>query len=173
MPELRALATRIALMHLEVTDAELLALMRDLASRGYERDGKTVIAPEECGKVTERLISECAAAGCPLDLRLQINCYQDYLQWESDHTACSWEDLVSSRVHNAAHHFIHEPNTMPREDRHRLRRNIYRAIIQETDDPQERLRLYKERTGCERAEYFHRQREVRSGEFDDFDAEAA
>jgi hypothetical protein len=45
LPELRAMATRIEVHRLEVTDAEITALMRDLAGNGFSK-GKAVIGPE-------------------------------------------------------------------------------------------------------------------------------
>jgi hypothetical protein len=166
LPELRALATRISVMRLEVTDAELAALMRDLAAGGYGRDGKQLLEPEKCREVTEHLIRECQTAGCPLDLRLQENSYLDYLLWEADHAACGWQDLVTARVHEAARHFRQQINTLSQEERRAQRRGIVREIVRQTDDADEQLRLYQERTGKSRADYFRRKREVESGEFD-------
>src|SRR6266404_4873734 len=71
LPELRALATRIEVHRVEVSEAELTAFMRQLASQGYKRNDKLVLEPEKCIEVTEYLLKECRAAGCPLDLRLQ------------------------------------------------------------------------------------------------------
>jgi hypothetical protein len=170
MPELRALATRIEVHMLDVTDAELTALMRDLASRGYTQQDKVVIGPQECVEVTEHLLQECRAAGCPLDLRLQQKCFQSYLQWESDWSNTDWRDLVSASVRAAAHHFRHEANTLPREARRKQRRNILREIMSLTDDPQQQEKLYRERTNMSRADFFRRKREIESGEFDEEDA---
>ena len=50
LPELRAMATRIEVHRLEVSDAELAALMRELAGKGYRLDGKVGIGPEECSR---------------------------------------------------------------------------------------------------------------------------
>jgi hypothetical protein len=166
LPELRAVATRIAVHRLDVTEDELVALMRDLASRGYEVNGKVVIRPEECHTITEYLLAESRTAGCPLDLRLQVHAFKNYLQWEADQTVCSWQDLVSARVREAAHHFRHEANTKPREDRLRERRDIVREIMQQTSDAKEQERLYEKETGRSRADFFRRKREVQSGEFD-------
>src|SRR5262249_23282558 len=88
LPELQALATRVSVYRLEVSDAELTALMRDLASRGYQRGGKTVLESEQCREVAEYLIRECHVVGCPLDLRMLENSYLDYLLWEGDHARC-------------------------------------------------------------------------------------
>jgi hypothetical protein len=166
LPELRAVATRIAVHRLDVTEAELVALMYDLASRGYHRENKQVIAPEECRQVTDHLIAECRAAGCPLDLRLQVNCYQDYLQWEADRSACCWQDLVSSQVRAAAHHFRAEANTASPEERKEERRRVLRVILKKSEDAEEQLKMYRDQTGASRADFFRRKREIQSGEFD-------
>jgi hypothetical protein len=169
LPELRALATRIEVHRLEVSDAELIALMRDLARRGYRHFDKTVIGPEECLQVTEHLLSECRTAGCPLDLRLQQKSFQTYLQWEADWSASHWHDLIAASVREATHHFRHESNTLPREARRAERRNTLRAILKKTSDSGERERLYTEQTGASRADFFRRKREVETGDFDESD----
>jgi hypothetical protein len=166
LPELRALATRIAVMRLEVTDDELRAMVYDLTSREHRREGKVVLAPEQCREVADHMLRECSAAGCPLDLRLLSNCYSDYLQWEADLTACGWQDLVSARVREAAHHFRCEPDTLAKEERLARRRQALQDILAETTDPEEQVRLYCERTGRSRADFYRRKHEVQSGEFD-------
>ena len=170
LPELRALATRIEVHRLDVTDAELTALMLDLASRGYRQQDKLVVGPEDCLKVTEHLLRECRASGCPLDLRLQQKSFQTYLQWESDWSSSHWGDLVAASVREATHHFRHDANTMPREARRTQRRNYLREIISHTDDVKEQERLYTDQTGASRADFFRRKHEVEMGEFDEHDA---
>jgi hypothetical protein len=166
LPELRAVATRIAVLRLELTDAEAVALMRHLAAGGYGIGEKLALEPAECLKVTEYLIRECRAAGCPLDLRLQANSYRDYLLWEQDQTRCGWEDLVASRVREAAHHFRQEPTALSREERQAQRRQIAKEVVAQTPDASEQERLYRERTGKSRADFYRRKREAESGEFD-------
>lgn len=170
LPELRALATRIEVHRLDVSDAELEALMRKLASQGYRLQDKLVIDPQNCLAVTEHLLRECRAAGCPLDLRLQQKSFQTFLQWESDFSDCHWRDLVAASVREATHHFRHETNTMPRETRRAQRRNILRAILSQAADAKEQERLYTEQTGASRADFFRRKREVETGDFDEYDA---
>ena len=108
LPELRAMATRIEVHCLEVSDAELAALMRELAGKGYRLHGKVGIGPEECLRVTEYLLKECRAVGCPLDLRLQQKAFQSYLQFAADCSVSHWEDLVAASVRKATCHFRHE-----------------------------------------------------------------
>jgi hypothetical protein len=169
LAELRALATRIEVHRLEVSDAELTALMRHLARDGYERQGQMVVEPEHCIEVTEHLLKECHAAGCPLDLRLQQKAFQTYMQWAAEWSSSHWHDLVTASVREASHHFRHEQNTTPREDRHADRRNLIRILITDEPDSAEQIRIYKETTGASRADFYRRREEVLSGEFDEYD----
>jgi hypothetical protein len=170
LPELRALATRIEVHRLEITDAELTALMRDLAAKGHRVQDKLVIAPEECMKVTEYLLKECRSAGCPLDLRLQQKAFQTYLQFAGDCSVSHWEDLIAASVREATCHFRHEVNTSAPEARKTKRRNVVRDIIGTVADAKEQERVYSEKTGASRADFFRRKREVESGEFNETDA---
>jgi hypothetical protein len=167
LPELRALATRIAVLRLDVSDAELTALIYDIAAGGFRLGGKPALEPAKCEEVADYLVRECRAAGCPLDLRLLHNSYLDYLLWEGDNASCAWQDLVSSRVREVAYHFRHELNTLSQEERRAQRRAVVREILLQTADHSEQLRLYKERTGKSRADFHRRKAEVQSGEFDE------
>lgn len=168
LPELRALATRIEVYHMDVTDAEISALMRDLASKGHCHEGRT-LGPDECREVTEHLLKECRAAGCPLDLRLQQKAFQTYLQCAADHAVTHWQDIVAASVREANCHFKHEPNTSSPEDRKTQRRNILRQLMAAGSDLKDQERLYMQKTGASRADYYRRKREVESGEFDQHD----
>jgi hypothetical protein len=170
LPELRALATRIEVHRLEVTDIELQALMRKLAEQGYRQGAKVVMTAEACLEVTEYLIAECRAAGCPLDLRLQQKSFQTYLQWESDWSTCHWKDLVAASVRQATQHFRQEANVVSREERRKKRRNVLRAICSEMDDVKEQERRYTEQTGFARADFFRRKHEISTGDFDEEDS---
>jgi hypothetical protein len=171
LPELRAMASRIEVHKLDVSDAELTAMMYAMASQGYRQQDKRVIGPEDCLEITEHLLQECRAAGCPLDLRLQQKSFQTYLQWEADLTHCHWKDLIAASVREATHHFRHEANTLPREARRTQRRNILRAILAQTGDVHEQEQRYREQTGASRSDFFRRKREIESGEFDDEEGE--
>jgi hypothetical protein len=172
LPELRALATRIEVFGLDVTDAEQTARMRDLANQGYRRHDKMVIGPEGCIEVTEHLLNECRAAACSPDLRLQQKSFQTYLQWEADLTALHWKDLVAASVREAAHHFRHESNTMSQEAKRKQKRNFIRELkSQFPDDATEQERQYVEIAGKgSRADFYRRKGEVDRREFDDEDA---
>jgi hypothetical protein len=160
LPELRALATRIQVHRFEVTDAELVALMRKLAGEGYQKDGRMLVTPEEYAGVTEYLLDECRSAGCPLDLRLQLKTVNTYLQWHQKETSCHWRDLVAVSVREASHHFRHEVDLTSREGRIAQKQSIVREIIRKTGDPKEQELMYRKKTQASRADFFRRKREV-------------
>jgi hypothetical protein len=165
LPELRALATRIAVHKLDVSDAELAAHMRRVAGEGLKR-GRHQLGPEHCLEVCEFLLGECRAANCPLDLRLLDNSCMDYLQWDANHSRCHWHDLVANRVRQSAHHFRHALSTGTREDRLQAERAVVKEVCRQSESPQDRVRLWRERTGKSEDSYYRRKREVDPGEFD-------
>lgn len=172
LPELRALATRIEVYRLEVTDSELTALMLALAANGYQELGQTIIAPDECLRVTEFLLKECRAAGCRLDLRLQRKAFQSYRQHAAYHAMSHWEDLIAASVREAACHFRHEQNTDTAEARKSQRRNLVREIVAANASAKEQEQAYWNAIKGSRADFYRRKREVDSGEFDEADAAA-
>jgi hypothetical protein len=121
-------------------------------------------------KVTEYLLKECRAAGCPLDLRLQQKAFQTYLQFAADCSVSHWEDLIAASVREATCHFRHEVNTNSPEAKKAKRRNVVREIIGNVADAKEQERAYMDKTGASRADFYRRKREVESGEFDEVDA---
>jgi hypothetical protein len=165
LPELRALATRITVHRMEITYQEMVALMRSISGKGWSRY-QHKLGADECLAVCEYVIAQCQAAGCELDLRLLDNSCLDYCQWESDNSSCDWRDLVANRVRQHAAHFRHEIATLTRDERLARDREIARDICARSDDPQERLRLWKEATGKGHNAFYKRKRECEDSEFD-------
>ncbi len=172
LPELRALATRIEVHRLDVTEAELTALMRRPRRPGLPAARQDAPgARTSASRSRSTCCSECRAAGCPLDLRLQQKGFQTYLQWREEYCHCDWRDLLAASVREATHHFRHETNPLPREAQEdSAPERVLRAILGQTDDAKEQERLYAEQTGASRADFYRRKGEVESGEFDEDDA---
>jgi hypothetical protein len=165
LPELRALASRIAVHKLQVSDVEMCGQMRRIARQGWSRYQHKLEAAR-CSEVCEHLITACRQACCPLDLRLLDNACTDYLLWEAGNSHLHWKDLVTTRVQQAAAHFQHEVSTLPREERKAHERDLVRDILRETADPQERERIWEQKTGKRKSAFYTRKREVESREFD-------
>ena len=76
MPELRAIRTRISHLHLQATDQEIAALMRQIALKGF-RHGEQSMTSDDCQMVCEYLITESLTKLAHLDLRLLDNAFRD------------------------------------------------------------------------------------------------
>jgi hypothetical protein len=165
LPELRALASRIPVHKLEITDAEMVAHMRRIASQGWSRN-QYKLEPETCSKVCEYVIDECRRTNCPLDLRLFDQSCLDYLQWERSEARVHWKDLVTNHIQQVAAHFRHEVSPRSREETKAYERDIVREICQQTEDAQERERLWEAKTGKRKTSFYNRKHEVEHGGFD-------
>jgi hypothetical protein len=166
LPQLRALATRIAVYKLEVTDAEMEALMRQQAAAGYKKDGKVVMEPKECQEVVEYVIEQCRKAQVNPSMRTLVNAYSDRYSHDHDLVHCHWKDMVTQLVKSTADQLRHEVNLLSPEEKKAQRRKLLREILKQTDNVQEQERLYEERTEKSRADFFRRKAEIQSGEFD-------
>jgi hypothetical protein len=159
MPELQSLKTRIPCMRLQPNDNEMRALMRHVSLRGYEHDGKR-LDPADCIKVCEYVIEESLSLHRLLDMRLLINSWNDFLQWEEGDSACHWRDSIAARVRERATYFRTEVSTVTRAARKQLDLDIVREIVQSTADRTERLRLFQERTGKSQPTFYRRLAEL-------------
>lgn len=165
LPEIQAIGDRIFVHHLEITEDQMAAQMRRVASFGFENRGKR-LGPEKCLEVCAYIIDECRRAGCPLNLRLLDKGFGIFLRWDDARTRCHWRDHVASFVRQHTYHFRHEVNTLTREQRLDEDRRIVREILVETEERKEREHLWERRTGKKKSSFYARKREVEGGEFD-------
>jgi hypothetical protein len=93
-------------MKFDVSDAELQALMRHIASKGYRR-GDEEMGAQECQEVCDFVIERSMGCrqiehsmGCrkSLDLRLLVGGFQDYRQRRECQSRCHWHDLIDARA---------------------------------------------------------------------------
>jgi hypothetical protein len=164
LPELRALATRISVHKLEISEAEMTAQLRRIAGEGFGR-GKHQLDAEKSLQVAEFVIAECKAAGCPLDIRLFDHSCLDFLQWDANNSACNWKDRVTNRINQTVLHFRHAVVTMSKEERMDSERETVHRICAQTQDGEEQVKLWKERTGKSRATFHRRKQELGHPDF--------
>jgi hypothetical protein len=158
VPELRAVRTRIACLHLEVTAHELRAKMRQVAAKGYSHDGKR-LERAACLEVCEHLIEQSLSLRRSLDMRLLVNSFHDRLQWEEKDARCHWKDLVAARLRERPT----AQNGVPisRDGRKKNEQMIVVDILQAApDDVVQQVRLWSERTGKSEKSWYRRRREV-------------
>jgi hypothetical protein len=144
LPELRALKTRIAYLHLQPTNEEIIAKMRAIAAEGYAH-GDGTLTPEECGEVCEHVVRRCLDTGRNLQIRVLINAFHDRLQDEAGHADSTWQDLVESQLLEEA--MARPPATERRAERIARERGIALEINQMALSSAEKQRLWTERTG--------------------------
>lgn len=161
LPELHAVKTRIAVTQHLVSDAELRALMRAVARRGHDANGRK-IGPVECVAVAEHIITESLSLHRPLDMRLLVNSLNDYAQWEDGDAACHWRDLVVARVRERPVALREPVSVGRREDRLERERGIAREIAATTSERVERARLWGERTGKSEQTLYRRLAELQA-----------
>lgn len=159
LPELMALRTRIACMHLRATDGELTALMRGVALRGFEHQGR-VMTPAECRGVCEFLVEQSRSLHRPLDMRMLVNSFMDYLAWSEGDAGCHWHDMVATRLKERPITFEVRPDLGTKADRKRRELETTREIAAATTDRAERLRLWVERTGKSEPTLYRRLEEI-------------
>jgi hypothetical protein len=163
VPELDALKTRIDVLHLQADDAEMRALMRSVALHGHAHDGKQ-IAPAECAGVAEYVIEQSAALHRPLDMRLLVKGFHDYLLWEESESACHWHDLVASHLKETATAFREKVERGSRAARKHQETEIAREIAAATRDRKKRFRMWHERTGKSEPALYRRLKELGEGQ---------
>jgi hypothetical protein len=167
LPEMEAVTTRIPVIHLAASDAEVRAMMRHLARQGYEDAEGNRLTPAECLTIAEYVIGQCQGLDRSLDLRLLVNSYEDYLQWSNGEAGLHWQDLVATRVRQRPAG-IRSPVEVADgvgtraaiATRQQADLDIAREIATATADPEERLRLWAERTGKSRATLYRRLAEL-------------
>ncbi|MBL8797946.1 MAG: hypothetical protein JNM56_28870 [Planctomycetia bacterium] len=161
VPELRAVKTRIACLHLEVTAPEIRARMRAIANQGYDHAGLR-LEPAACREVCDYVIEQSSSLRRPLDVRLLINSFNDRVQWEAGDAACHWQDLVTARLHERPMASADRMDRESREERKQRERAIVAEILARTQDRQEQLRLWSEQTGKSQAAWYRRRTEIDS-----------
>jgi hypothetical protein len=159
-PELQALKTRIPCMQLQPADNEVRALMRKIASQGFVHDHRAMDA-QECQEVCDYVLAESLSLHRPLDIRLLIRSFCDYLQWQEGDAGCHWKDQVAAHVRERPIAFQVEVNLGSRAACKARELNIVREISQKTTDREERKRLWKTATGKSEQTLYRRLADLR------------
>lgn len=145
LPALRALATRIDSLRYHPSPDELGALMRHIASQGFEHKGRR-LSPEACSEVAEEVLARTANLSRKLDLRLLVSTLRDRVQYEDGLAEVHWSDLLESRMQGRA---VAPKKALSRVEREsELVRSI--ALLPHP----ERLRRWRDETGKSQASLY-------------------
>jgi hypothetical protein len=162
-PALQAVKSRVRSMCLQPTNDEVRALMRAIATRGYEHENGERIDAEECMRICEFVIAQYLSLQQPLNLRMLIKAFSLYLQWEEGHATVDWRDAVAADVRDRPTWFRHELSLCSRAERKRRELEIAREILGQTEEAVERQRLWLLRTGKSPASFYRRCEDLRRG----------
>ena len=165
VPELDAVKTRIAYMHLTVSDNEIIALMRNLSLRGF-RKGSECLEPQECFQVCDFIIEECLGLNRLLDLRLFNNGLSDFLQYRECQAGCHWKDMVSARIKERPTRIREAKAISFRNDQKRDELQLAQELSK-IDDRQERFKIWQEKTGKSEQTLYRRIKQVAENGFSD------
>ena len=150
IPELRALATRIPVIHLQATRPEILALMKRLSQKGHMTD-KGRLTPRQCGGVLDYFL-EVYPPDRVFDIRILIRAFDDRLGVKKlgNKLSSSWKELIMSQLTGTA-----EP---PLTRGEKLRRETIIAIelADKGFDQKTLLKEWKERTGRKTLDSYYR-----------------
>lgn len=161
---LGAFKSRIHTLNYDPTDAQLGALMLDIADRGWPAgSGNPEIDPEAARMVAHYLIGESLRLSCRFDLRLLVNkAFPDYQQWKDGETESDWRDLVTASIEEhlvAIRHSAESP--LSREARKAEEHSILQEIIRDHPSRDERVRAWIKRTGKSERAFYRRLAEMR------------
>src|SRR5205823_1684878 len=109
------------------------------------------------------VLAESLSLHRPLDLRLLIGSFGDFLQWQEGDAGVHWQDMVASRVRKRPTGFKAEVVLGTRASRKQAEQEIAREIMAATADREERLRLWRGRTGKSESALYRRVGELADG----------
>ncbi len=157
IPELAALKTRISVVNLKVSDAEIAALMHHIVADGYHH-GDHRLDAEESLEVAELVISECLRLNRSLDIRLLMTALSDRVQAEDHEAGCSWPDLVRNRIRESTTAVGEIEPVGIRAEKKAQELQVAREIAML--EPKERLLTWKKRTGKSQPTLYRRLAEL-------------
>ncbi|HYT88172.1 MAG TPA: hypothetical protein VEL76_05595 [Gemmataceae bacterium] len=153
---LGAFKSRVHTLNYDPTDAQLGALMLDIADRGVAG-----IPPEAAREVAHFVIGEMVRHGCRFDLRLFVNkALPDYQQWKDDETESDWRDLITASIEEHLVAVRHADERPSRADRKEEEQAILREILREHPTREARVRVWAERTGKSERAFYRRLAEM-------------
>jgi hypothetical protein len=161
---LGAFKSRVHTLNYDPSDAQLGALMLDIADRGWPIGAANPeIEPEAAHTVVRYLIGEMLRLSCPFDLRLFVNkALPDYQQWKDGEAESDWRDLITASIeeHLVAVRHSEEP-PVSREARKEEEQSIVQEIMRDHASRDERVRAWIKRTGKSERAFYRRLAEIR------------
>ncbi|MCI0458570.1 MAG: hypothetical protein L0Z62_16525 [Gemmataceae bacterium] len=160
---LDAFKSRVNVLNYDPSNAQLGALMLDIAARRWSAAGAVPdVRPEEALEVAHFVIGELLRLGCRFDLRLFVNkALPGYRQWKEGEAESDWRDLVTASIEEhliAVRHASATPAT--REDRKAEEHTLIRQLLKDHPTREARVRAWIELTGKSERAFYRRLAEL-------------
>lgn len=160
---LMAFKSRVNTLNYAPSNAQLGALMLDIASRGWPSHAKTpTIRPDEARQITEFVIGELLRLDCRFDLRLLVTkAFPNYQQWKDGEAETDWHDLVTASIEE---HLVElrppEGLATSREDRKEQEHALIREILTVHGTREAQVQAWSQRTGKSERAFYRRRAEI-------------
>jgi hypothetical protein len=146
IPEVRAIKSRIMVLHLDFSGEEIKALMKQICLNGYEY-GDLRLDADECLAVRQFVIDRLSELHRPLDLRIMMNGFRDYLQFKYGESPLHWHQLMLGRM---SQRVLYMDRRQTNAEKQRLALEIRAMGL----SSKEQERLAKEQIGISPAAYY-------------------
>jgi hypothetical protein len=145
-PEMRAVKSRIRVLNLDVSGAEIIARMKEICNRGY-RYGEESMTPRECWEVGGYIIEKLPTMQRNPDLRILTMGFRDYLHAKHHQMPQTWQQLVDGRM-------TERPAYKTRAEQTAEKMRIAHEIMGMKISSSEKARLWNAKTGERRASFY-------------------
>jgi hypothetical protein len=99
--EIRAIKTRVRVLNMSISKAEVFALMKTICKQGYSFGGDK-LCPSKCWEVAKFIERHLGQLRRPLDLRLLMNGFRLYLFDRKHECPTSWQAQLESMISESA-----------------------------------------------------------------------
>ena len=156
-PLLDALKSRVHYLGYDPSDEQLAALMRQIASKGWQ----SLLSPAECADVTEWVISESSRLAVHLDIRMLVDkAFPDYFQHRLGQAEAHWKDLITATLEARTIELRHTGATSSRHDTKAAEHRLIESIVADFPDPKSRVATWKSRTAKSERAFYRRLKEI-------------
>jgi hypothetical protein len=154
---LGAFKSRVHTFNYDPSDAQIAALMLDIADHG-----RLSIERQEARDVAHFVIEELLKLHQRFDLRLfvdkAVHCYR---QWKDGETESDWQSLVAASIEQHLSAVRHPVDPASRLDRKREEHAVIREILLEHDSREAKVLTWCRRTGKSARAFYRRLAEIR------------
>lgn len=153
---LDAFRSRVTVLRYDPTDAQLAAVMLDIADAGPHG-----VPPAAAGEVARHVIAESLRVGCPMDLRVFVDKgLPSYQQWKDGEAESHWRDLVTAAVEEQFVESAPAEAGPTRAERKADEQAVVREIVGSHPTREGRVKAWVERTGKSERAFYRRLAEL-------------